>query len=186
MLATHYCIQMQKNIRKKQTQLTQFTKQDINNYKTAGSIIRSKEKLILEQEKPNKFLFDQGKQKQKSKTIKQLQHTTNNETKTITTDYEILKYCKNFFSNVYTKTKTNTRTMGKLGYSKTFINFMKKIYQNTESMISNNGFLSSTFPLTNEIINLNIKANKKVAGYPIPNQKQSLKLSQYADDTLCR
>ena len=214
---------MQKNIRKKQTQLTQFIKkekynpnpgqhkinnthqqlQDINNYKTAGSIIRSKEKLILEQEKPNKFLFDQGKQKQKSKTIKQLQHTTNNETKTITTDYEILKYCKNFFSNVYTKTKTNTRTMGKLGYSKTFINFMKKIYQNTESMISNNGFLSSTFPLTrgvrqgcplslllyiinNEIINLNIKANKKVVGYPIPNQKQSLKLSQYADDALCR
>ena len=78
------------------------------------------------------------------------------------------------------------RIMGKLGYSKTFINFIKKIYQNTESMISNNGFLSSTFPLTNEIINLNIKANKKVVGYPIPNQKQSLKLSQYADDTLCR
>ena len=77
---------------------------------------------------------------------------------------------------------------------------LKKIYQNTESMISNNGFLSPPFPLTrgvrqgcplsvllyiinNEIINLNIKANKKVVGYPIPNQKQSLKLSQYADDT---
>ena len=55
-------------------------------------------------------------------------------------------------------------------------------------MISNNGFLSSPFPLTrgvrqgcplslllyiinNEIINPNIKANKKVVGYPIPNQK---------------
>ena len=92
------------------------------------------------------------------------------------------------------------RIMGKLGYSKTFINFIKKIYQNTESMISNNGFLFSPFPLTrgvrkgcslslllyiinNEIINLNIKANKKVVRYPIPNQKQSLKLSQYADAT---
>ena len=124
MLATQYCIQMQKNIRKKQTQLTELIKkekynpnpgqhkinnahqqlQDIDNYKTAGSIIRGKEKLILEKEKPNRLFFDQ--EKQKSRTIKQLQHMTNNETKTITTDYEILKYCKNFFSNLYTKTKT--------------------------------------------------------------------------------
>ena len=67
-------------------------------------------------------------------------------------------------------------------------------------MICNNGLLSSPFQLTRgvrqgcplslllykingEVINLNIKANKKIVGYPIPNQKQSLKLSQYADDT---
>ena len=134
MLATQYCIQMQKNIRKKQTQLTELIKkekynpnpgqhkinnahqqlQDIDNYKTAGSIICSKEKLILEQEKPNRFFFDQEKRKQKSKTIKQLQHTTNNETKTITTDYEILKYWKHFFSNLYTKTKTNMQIQEEL------------------------------------------------------------------------
>ena len=40
------------------------------------------------------------------------------------------------------------KIMAKLGYSNTLINFVKKIYQNTESMISNNGFLSSPFPLT--------------------------------------
>ena len=37
--------------------------EDIQNYKMSGSIIRSKEKIILEQEKPNKFFFDQEKQK---------------------------------------------------------------------------------------------------------------------------
>ena len=41
--------------------------QDIDNYKISGSIIRSKEKIILKQEKPNKFFFDQEKQKQKQK-----------------------------------------------------------------------------------------------------------------------
>ena len=83
MLATQCCIQMQKNIRNKQDEQTQFitiekTKpnpnqdkiqeahqhQDIDNYKISGSIIRSKEKMILEQEKPNKFFFEQEKQKQ--------------------------------------------------------------------------------------------------------------------------
>ena len=85
MLATHYCVQMQKNIRNKQTELTQLIKneknkpnpnwhkinpahqhlQDIDNYKTTGSIILSKEKTTLEQEKPNKFFFDQKNKNKK-------------------------------------------------------------------------------------------------------------------------
>ena len=92
------------------------------------------------------------------------------------------------------------KIMAKLGYSNRFINFVKKIYQNTESMISNNGFLSSPFPLTrgvrqgcplslllhiinSEVINLNAKSNPNILGYPAPNQKQPLTLSQYAYDT---
>ena len=83
---------MQKNIRIRKTRLIDLIKMekqktnpdqhkiniphqqlpDINNYKITGSIIQSKKKLILEQEKPNKFFFDQI---QKSKTIKQLQKT---------------------------------------------------------------------------------------------------------------
>ena len=75
MLATQYCVQMQKSIRNKQDELTQFmtiekTKpnpnqdkiqeahkhlNDIGNYKISGSIIRSKEKMILEQENPTNF-----------------------------------------------------------------------------------------------------------------------------------
>ena len=34
-----------------------------------------------------------------------------------------------------------------------------------------------------EVINLNIKSNKKIVGYPVPNQQEQLKLFQYADDT---
>ena len=37
--------------------------------------------------------------------------------------------------------------------------------------------------INGEVINLHIKSNKKIVGYPIPNQKEELKLSQYADDT---
>lgn len=90
MLATHYCVQMQKNLRNKQTELNEIIKneknkpnldqhkinkahqhlQDIENYKTTGSIMRNKEKIILEKEKPKNFFFDQEKQKQKQKTIK--------------------------------------------------------------------------------------------------------------------
>ena len=117
MLATQYCVQMQKNIRMKQTQLINLINmekqkanpdqhkitnahqhlEDIDNYKITGSIIQRKDKIILEQEKPNKYFFDQ--EKQKLKTIKQLQkNTSTNEMKTITTDYEKLTYCvKPFF-----------------------------------------------------------------------------------------
>ena len=92
------------------------------------------------------------------------------------------------------------KIMEKLVYSEIFINFIKKLYQNTESIISNNGYLSNPFPLGRgvrqecplslllyiinaEVINLNIKTNKNIIGCPIPNQKEQLKLSQYADDT---
>ena len=38
---------------------------DIENYKTEGTIIRSKEKVILNEEKPTKYFYSQEKQKQK-------------------------------------------------------------------------------------------------------------------------
>ena len=107
MLATQYCVQMQKNIRNKQEELTQFitiekTKpnthqykiqkahqhlQDVDNYKISGSTIRSKEKIILEQEKPNKFFFDQEKQK-----TKQLEKIKNDKIITLTNNFQILNY----------------------------------------------------------------------------------------------
>ena len=75
MLATQYCVKMQKNMRNKWDKLTQFitiekTKpnpnqdkiqeahqhlQDTDNYKISGSIIRSKGNIILEQENPTNF-----------------------------------------------------------------------------------------------------------------------------------
>ena len=37
--------------------------------------------------------------------------------------------------------------------------------------------------INGEVINLNVKNNDKIVGYPILNQKESTKLSQYADNT---
>ena len=90
--------------------------------------------------------------------------------------------------------------MRKLEYSEIFIKFIKKLYQNTLSIISNSGFLSTPFSLSRgvrqgcplspllyiingEVTNLNIKNNEKIVGYPIRNQKENTKLSQYVDDT---
>ena len=66
--------------------------QDIQNYKNTGSIIRSKEKLIIQQEKPNTLFFDQEIQKQNSKALKQLKKYQSNETEILTNDFYILKY----------------------------------------------------------------------------------------------
>ena len=77
--------------------------------------------------------------------------------------------------------------------------FINKLYQNTLSTISNNGFLSTPFYssrgvrqgypfsillyiINGEVINLYIK-NNKILEYPIPNHKENTKLSQYANDT---
>ena len=84
----------------------------------------------------------------------------------------------------------------KLGCSEVFIKFIKKLYQNTLSIISNNGFFSTPFSLSRgvrqgcplslllyvingEVINLNVKNNDKIVGYPMPNQKEDTKLFSY-------
>ena len=70
--------------------------------------------MILEPEKPNKFLFDQEKQKQKQKTTNQLETIENHKIITFTNDFQILKYCINLFSDLYTKTQTNAKIQEKL------------------------------------------------------------------------
>ena len=51
---------------------------EINNYKIQGTIIKSKEKLILDEEKPTEFFFQQeNKNKTKKKTKKHLARTGN-------------------------------------------------------------------------------------------------------------
>ena len=75
-------------------------------------MIGSKEKHILEQENPNKFFFDQEKQKQK--VIKDSKIQQNDKTITLTADFEILKYCKTFFLNFYSETQTNSELQQQL------------------------------------------------------------------------
>ena len=85
--------------------------QDTDNYKIHGTIIRSKEKIILNEEKPTKYFFIQEKQKKIKKHIKSLQ---NQHGKILTTNSEILEECKNSFQNLYTKQKTCEKTQNLL------------------------------------------------------------------------
>ena len=92
------------------------------------------------------------------------------------------------------------KTMEKLGLSKTFIKFIEIIYKQNTSMIINNGFLSESIPMSrglrqgcplslplyviqSEITTQNINKDTNILGLAIPNQKEQLKLSQYADDS---
>ena len=83
-----FCTRKNKQINKKQQYLISYITQeksklipnieklnkyqqelnDLENYKTEGTIIRSKEKVILNEEKPTKYFYVQEKQKQTKKT----------------------------------------------------------------------------------------------------------------------
>ena len=90
--------------------------------------------------------------------------------------------------------------MEKMGFSPLFINFLQTLYKQNMSMITNNGFLSPQVPLQrglrqgcplslplyvieSQITRTNIKQDKTVTGINIPNQKEQVKILQYADDS---
>ena len=91
------------------------------------------------------------------------------------------------------------KTMKKPGYSNSFIQIIKNLYKDTQALIINSSYLFQQFdikrgvrqgsPLSllqyiiyGELINVNIKKNKKIKGIKIPNKKE-LKISQFAVDT---
>ena len=67
-------------------------------------MIRSRTKLIENEEKPTKFFYIAEKQNQNKKNITQLKNK-NGELKT--DDKEILKIAKVFYSELYKKAQTN-------------------------------------------------------------------------------
>ena len=88
--------------------------------------------------------------------------------------------------------------MEKMGFSPLFINFLQTLYKQNISMITNNGFLSPQvslqrglrqgcplslplYVIQSQIITTNIKQDKTITGINIPNQKEQVKISQYAD-----
>lgn len=73
----------------------------IENNKAQSIIIRSKEKFILNEEKPTKYFF--LLEKQNKKHIKYLQ---NERGKLLQKNLEILQECKHFFQTLYTKQNT--------------------------------------------------------------------------------
>ena len=92
------------------------------------------------------------------------------------------------------------KTMEKMGFSPLFINFLQALYKQNISMITNNGFLSPQvllqrglrqgclislplYVIQSQITTTNIKQDKTIIGINIPNQREQVKISQYADDS---
>ena len=90
--------------------------------------------------------------------------------------------------------------MDKMGFSNIFINFIKILFKNNTSTIINNGFLSAPVQLQRrlrqdcplwlplyvvqeEVTTININQDESISGIKIPNKKQQIKVSQYADDS---
>ena len=93
------------------------------------------------------------------------------------------------------------QTMKKLGFSIDYIKFIEILYKDNTSIITNNGFLSETvkmlrglrqgcplslplYVIQGKITTKNINNDKTIIGLQIPNYKKTLKISQYADDSI--
>ena len=80
--------------------------EDIENYKAQGTIIRSKERAIVNEEKPTKYFYQQERQNQAKKTNK----ITPKRKKLNTTNLEILKECQKFDQKLYNKQNSGIQT----------------------------------------------------------------------------
>ena len=93
------------------------------------------------------------------------------------------------------------KCLEKMNYPKQYIQFLKIIYQETYSLIQNNGYFSEciklergvrqgcplSFPLyctQNGIFTNSVNKDPNINGFKLPGRKETLKLSQYADDTI--
>ena len=80
--------------------------QNLQNEKQKGVQIRSKEKMILNEEKPTKHFYIREQQQQQKKTIQKLEITENNHTIEVTENKEILYAIHQYFTQVYTEIAT--------------------------------------------------------------------------------
>ena len=84
---------------------------DIENYKTHGTIIRSKDMTMINKEPPKKYFYLQEQHNQAKKHIKQLQNEKN---EIIKTNSEILKECSQFYQNLYSKQQNSKETQNEI------------------------------------------------------------------------
>lgn len=86
--------------------------------------------------------------------------------------------------------------MTKLGFSNKFMQFVKMLYKNNISYVTNNEYMSSPIQLLRGlrqeyplyvikgvVTTININKNDKVKGIKILNNKKETKISKYADDS---
>ena len=78
--------------------------EEIERHHQKGAMIRSRTKLIENEEKPTEFFYTAEKQNQNKKNITKLKNK-NGELKT--EDKEILKIAQEFYSDLYKKAQTN-------------------------------------------------------------------------------
>ena len=78
----------------------------IENYKTQGSIIRRKQKLIAKEKQSTNFFSQSEKQEPAKIQNKQFQNDHNN---LLTTNSDILKGSQKFYQNLYLKTYNETQ-----------------------------------------------------------------------------
>ena len=132
--------------------------------------MRSKEKIIIEQERPKKYFFEQEKTKQKIKTINKLEIVNNNKINKITNNFEILKECKKYCQTLYTKFPTNKQEQNNL-------------LQNVEKKISNDQNKTLTAAITEKEIQIadwKMKNGKTsgIDGLPIEFYESNFELIQ--------
>ena len=77
---------------------------EIENYKTEGTIIRSKEKVSLNEEKPTKYFYTQEKKTTKNKNITTLIDEKGN---IFQKNTDILNECKNYYQKLYINQNTS-------------------------------------------------------------------------------
>ena len=76
-----------------------------------GTIIKSKERSIINEEIPNKYFYLREQQKQTIKHIKQLQNEKN---EIVKTNSEIFKECTSFYQTIHTKQSNCEETQNEL------------------------------------------------------------------------
>ena len=122
---------------------------DIENYKTQGTIIRSKKMTIINvinEETPNKYSYLQEQQKQAKKNIKQLQNEKN---KIIKTNSEILKECSLFYQTLYSQQQNCEEAQNEI--LNNLLNLMKN-EQNEQltKLINKNELNEAIYPMKND------------------------------------
>ena len=102
-------LQIQKNKDQIKINTIEGKIEEIESYQRKGAMVRSRTKLIENEEKPTKFFYTAEKQNQNKKTITKLK---NKKGETQTKDDKILKIAQEFYSDLYKKqTKKNKKIL---------------------------------------------------------------------------
>ena len=118
--------------------------QNLQNEKQKGVQIRSREKLILNEERPTKFFYIKEQQQQQRKTIQKLHKTENNQTIEITENKDILQEIHQFFTDVYAERFTDTAKQA-------------EFLQHVDTQIDEQAKQTLDLPITQDELNLTIK-----------------------------